>query len=91
MTDDTAEWRDMFKVKLHLSLDILCYSLLRHTFSVSVLNHTQLKTSFVREIMGNCIEQHVKSAFVTHFPFYTFRLFYKRPTLPKTCVSRTQP
>jgi len=56
MTDDTAEWRDMFKVKLHLSLDILCYSLLRHTFSVSVLNHTQLKTSFVREIMVSCIE-----------------------------------
>jgi hypothetical protein len=56
MTDDTAEWRDMFKVKLHLSLDILCYSLLRQTFSVSVLNHTQLKTSFVREIMGSCIE-----------------------------------
>ena len=65
MTDDTAECRDMFKVKLHPSLDILCYSLLRQTFSVSVLNHTQLKTSFVREIMGSCIEQHVNSAFVT--------------------------
>jgi hypothetical protein len=31
MRGDTAEWRDKFKVKLHPSLDILRYSLLRQT------------------------------------------------------------
>jgi len=56
-----------------------------------LLNHTRLKTSFVHEIMESCTEQHLNTAFMTNFPFYTLRLFYKRPTLPKTCVSRTQP
>ena len=53
-----AKWqngREMFKVKLRFSPYTLHFQLFIH--AVSVLNHTQLETSFTHEITGSCKEQ----------------------------------